>query len=149
MDFFISFNVSKECSHFTYNIIKILGYFENWPWTFAGIVAAGLSLIGVPATVGFISKWYLILSAVESGLWWVAALIVGSSLLALIYTWKIVEAAYLGKNPEGRNIVGEAPLGMLIPLWILVLANFYFGIDASLTTTVAGMVAKHFLGAGP
>ena len=126
----------------------VQGLAREMPWTFAGIVAAGLSLIGVPGTVGFISKWYLILSAVESGLWWVAALIVASSLLALVYVWKIVEVAYLAKTPVERSLVGEAPLGMLIPLWILVLANFYFGIDASLTTTVASAVAEHFLGAG-
>ena len=130
------------------SVSSVQGLAREMPWTFAGIVAAGLSLIGVPTTVGFISKWYLILSAVESGLWWVVALIVASSLLALIYIWRIVESAYLGQTPEGRSIVGEAPLGMLVPLWILVLANFYFGIDAGLTTTVAGMVADHFLGAG-
>ena len=75
-------------------------------------------------------------------------LIVASSLLAVIYVWKIIEAAYIGQAPEGRVPVAEAPLEMLIPLWVLVLANIYFGIDAELTTSVAGRVAETFLGGG-
>ncbi len=42
------------------------------PITSFGIVLGGMSLIGVPGTAGFISKWYLILAALESGHggWW-------------------------------------------------------------------------------
>ncbi len=45
------------------------------PWTMAAIVAGGLSLIGVPPTAGFISKWYLVLATLEQGLWPVALLV--------------------------------------------------------------------------
>lgn len=130
------------------SIDSVRGLGREMPWTFAAIAGAGLSLIGVPATVGFISKWYLILGAVENGWWPVVLLIVASSLLAVIYVWKIIEAAYIGQAPEGRVPVAEAPLEMLIPLWVLVLANIYFGIDAELTTSVAGRVAETFLGGG-
>ena len=102
----------------------------------------------MPSTVGFISKWYLILGALENDWWPVALLIVASSLLAVIYVWKIIEAAYFGVAPEGRGPVAEAPLEMLAPLWLMVVANFYFGIDADLTTSVAGKVAATFLGSG-
>jgi len=126
----------------------VRGLGREMPWTFAAMVGAGLSLIGVPATVGFISKWHLILGAVSNGWWPVVVLIVASSLLAVIYIWKIVEAAYIGQAPEGRAPVAEAPLSMLVPLWVLVLANFYFGINAEPTTSVAGKVATTFLGGG-
>jgi multicomponent Na+:H+ antiporter subunit D len=130
------------------SINSVRGLGREMPWTFAAIAGAGLSLIGVPATVGFISKWYLILGAIEKGWWPVVLLIVASSLLAVIYVWKIIEAAYIGQRPEGQAPVAEAPLEMLVPLWILVLANIYFGIDAELTTSVAGKVAATFLGGG-
>ncbi len=126
----------------------VRGLGREMPWTFAAMVGAGLSLIGVPATVGFISKWHLILGAVSNGWWPVVVLIVASSLLAVIYIWKIVEAAYIGQAPKGRAPVAEAPLSMLVPLWVLVLANFYFGINAEPTTSVAGKVATTFLGGG-
>ena len=130
------------------SVDAVRGLGREMPWTFAAIAGAGLSLIGVPTTVGFISKWYLILGAIENGWWPVVLLIVVSSLLAVIYVWKIIEAAYFGEKPEGRGAVTEAPLEMLVPLWVLVLANFYFGIDADLTTSVAGKVATIFLGGG-
>jgi len=67
--------------------------------------------------------------------WLAAAVIVGGSLLAVIYVWKVIEYAYLRsptkhteKYSTERN---EAPLQMLIPLWILVAANFYFGLKTS------------------
>jgi multicomponent Na+:H+ antiporter subunit D len=130
------------------SINGVRGLGREMPWTFAAIAGAGLSLIGVPSTVGFISKWYLILGTLENGWWPVALLIVASSLLAVIYVWKIIEAAYFGAAPEGRGPVAEAPLEMLAPLWLMVVANFYFGIDADLTTSVAGKVAATFLGSG-
>lgn len=123
------------------------GLGQVMPWTMAAFVVGGLSLIGVPLTVGFISKWYLVAAALESGLWPIAVLVVASSLLAVIYIWRVVEAAYLDAPPEGVT-AGEAPLGLLIPTWVLIGANIYFGIDASLTTRVAGEAARILLGTG-
>ena len=111
------------------------GLGKRMPWTIAAILLLGLGLIGVPFTAGFISKWYLLIAALEQGNWIAAAVIVGGSLLAIIYVWKIIEYAYLrtpskavDKNVDTRT---EAPLQMLIPLWILVAANIYFGLDTS------------------
>ncbi len=117
------------------------------PWTMAAFVGGGLSLIGLPLTVGFISKWLLIQAALEAGQWWIAVLVVISSLIAAVYVWRVVEAAYLYPAPEKRQVV-EAPFSMLIPMWILVLANFYFGIHASLTTEIAMRAARMLLGVG-
>jgi multicomponent Na+:H+ antiporter subunit D len=116
------------------------------PWTMAAFVLGGFSLIGVPLTVGFISKWYLVQAALEQGMWPVAAVVMVGSLLAMIYVWKVVEVAYF-RSPDPD--VREAPLGLLVPTWVLVIANFYFGIDAGLTTEVATRAAQTLLGVGP
>ncbi len=115
------------------------------PWTMAGIVLGGLSLIGVPATVGFISKWYLVLATLEQGLWPVALLVLIGSILAVVYVWKLVEAAYFGK-PEGTIEVKEAPLSILVPMWVLVGANIYFGIHTDLSVGLAGRAATALMG---
>ena len=52
------------------SLSRIQGLGKRMPMTSFGIVLAGLSLIGVPGTVGFVSKWYLILAALEKGQWW-------------------------------------------------------------------------------
>ena len=121
------------------------GLGKSMPFTMAAFVLGGLSLIGVPLTVGFISKWYLVQAALEQGLWPVAVLVLVGSLLAVVYIWKVVEVAYFRAPPEGRTVV-EAPLSLLIPTWILVLANLYFGIDAKLTSGVAIQAAQMLLG---
>jgi multicomponent Na+:H+ antiporter subunit D len=126
-------------------IERMAGLGRAMPWTMAAFVAGGLSLIGVPLTVGFISKWYLVQAALAAGMWPVAGVVVIGSLLAVIYIWKVVEVAYF-RDVDPDAGIREAPLGLLIPTWILVLANFYFGIDASLTTGVATRAAEALMG---
>ena len=101
----------------------------------------------MPLTSGFISKWYLIQASIESESWLIAGFIVGSSLLAVVYIWKVVEVAYF-KNPVGHPTtkIDEAPISMLVPLWIMTAATVYFGIDATTTSEVAGEAAKALLG---
>ncbi len=117
------------------------------PWTMAAFVVGGLSLIGVPLTVGFISKWYLVTAALDRGLWPVAVVVLVGSLLAVAYVWKVVETAYFKPAPPDLE-VREAPLSLLVPTWTLVLANLYFGINAKLTAGVATRAAAILFGAG-
>jgi multicomponent Na+:H+ antiporter subunit D len=107
-----------------------------------------LSLIGVPLTAGFVSKWYLILAALDSGAWWLAAMIVVASMMAVVYVWRVVEAAWFHEPPAGRAPVAEAPAALLVPVWVLVAANVYFGIDTRLTVGTAQRAAEVLLGGG-
>ena len=128
------------------DMASIRGLGRRMPYTMAGFVIAGASLVGLPLTVGFISKGYLLLAAVETGQWTVVAVIVFSSLLALIYILRVVEAAYFQPAPDGAVESGEAPLTMLVPLGLLAFACLYFGIDTGLTVGVAKVAALGLLG---
>jgi len=125
------------------------GLGRRMPWTMAAFVIGGLSLIGVPLTTGFISKWVLIQAALEQDLWLFAVIVVVSSILAVVYVWRVVEMAYFREPAEGTVIAAEAPLLMLVPTWILILANVYFGVDTSLTLGVAEQAARSLMGVGP
>jgi len=124
------------------------GVGRQMPWTTMAFVIGGLSLIGTPLTVGFISKWYLIVAALEKDWWWLAALILLGSILAVIYIWKVVEVIYFqSSNTDSQSSqFKEAPLSMLIPVWVIILANIYFGVNASLTTGIARQAAVYLLG---
>jgi multicomponent Na+:H+ antiporter subunit D len=130
---------SSQLSHFA-------GLGKQMPWTMAAIVVGGLSLIGVPLTVGFVSKWYLVLALIERGWWPLTVLVLVSSLLALIYVWRIVEWIYFSQPRIIIDDIREAPISQLIPVWFLVLANIYFGIDTSLTVGLSKIAAKSLFG---
>ncbi|MGB2134259.1 MAG: monovalent cation/H+ antiporter subunit D family protein [Pseudomonadales bacterium] len=120
------------------------GLGKQMPYTMAAFTIAGLSIIGVPLTAGFVSKWYLVTAALEQQHWLVAFIVLVGSLLAVVYIGRILEAAYLKKHSAitADKTIKEAPLLMLIPMWILVLANIYFGIDTSLSVSAADAAAQ-------
>ncbi len=124
---------------------RLAGLGKQMPLTSAAFVIGGLSLIGVPGTAGFVSKWVLMQAAFERGWWWMAILIVASSLLAVIYIWKIVELLYMQKPAEGVE-AKEAPVSMLVPIWIMALACIWFGFDTDLTIGSATTAAQSLLG---
>ena len=131
------------------HIRDLAGLGRTMPWTMAAFVTGGLSLIGVPLTTGFISKWMLLQAAFEAGFWVLAVAIVFTSVLAIVYVWRVVESAYFREPSEKAAKASEAPLSMLIPTWILILANIYFGIDTSLTIGVATKAATSLMGLAP
>ena len=109
-------------------------------------VIGGLSLIGIPLTAGFISKWYLLAAAMDRGWWPVVLVVIAATLLATVYIGRVIEAAWLQPADPGREKVREAPLLLLLPTWALVLANLYFGVDSRLTLGMAGVAASQLLG---
>ena len=130
-------------------IDRMAGLGAEMPWTMAAFVIGGLSLIGVPLTAGFVSKWLLLEAAFGRGMWWLAALLVLSSLIAVVYVWRVIEAAYFRDPPEGRAPIAEAPLPLLLPTWLLTLATIYFGLHTTLPVAVARLAAVRLLGSMP
>ncbi len=123
---------------------RLEGMGKLMPFTSFAIVIAGLSLIGIPGTAGFVSKWVLVQAALELGWWPIALAIVASSLLAVIYVWRVVETLYM-KQPAAGAARAEAPLSMLIPLWIMALSTIWFGLNTDLTLAAARAAADGFL----
>lgn len=126
---------------------NIAGAAKHMPWTMGAFVIAGLSLVGVPGTVGFISKWYLISAALAEGSvgWILVAVILVSSLMAMAYVWKVIEAAYFGERPIDAPQLHEAPPMLLTVIWVAALANLYFGLAPSTQITLASSAAESLL----
>jgi multicomponent Na+:H+ antiporter subunit D len=128
-------------------IEDMAGIGRTMPLTMAGFVLLGLSLLGTPGTVGFISKWYLALAAVEQGQGWLVALIVIASLVTMIYIGRVVEVAYFREPSEKVAQLREAPATLLVPAFVLVGAAIYFGLDTSLSVGLAQQAASLLLNA--
>ncbi len=128
---------------------QIHGLGKAMPWTFGAVIIGSLSLIGVPGTAGFISKWYLIIAALEQQAWVSVAAILFGSLLAVVYAGKLIEALYFKPVADTEKVVSEAPILLLVPTWGLVLANLYFGLNTSLTVGIAEKAAAVLTGVQP
>jgi len=115
-------------SHKT-EVSQLDGIGRRMPWTMGAFAIGALSMIGVPPTAGFISKWYILHGALDSGQMLAVAVIIVSTLLNAAYFLPIVYAAYFKKGP-GEH--GEAPLPIVIALTLTaagtVLLFFFPGI---------------------
>ncbi|WP_026375242.1 monovalent cation/H+ antiporter subunit D family protein [Aestuariibacter salexigens] len=134
----------------------LYGLGKDMPYAFSAMVIAGLSLIGVPGTVGFISKWYLLEGAMQTDHWGVVIVILVGSILAIAYVWKLVEALYFAapQKPRVQNVdsgsdtIAKSPMLMLVATWLIVIANIYFGIDTELSLGAASDAVRSLLGTG-
>jgi multicomponent Na+:H+ antiporter subunit D len=124
----------------------IYGVGRTMPLTTAAIVLAGLSLVGIPGTAGFVSKWYLIVAALELGWWWLAGLILLSTMITIVYVGRLVEAAYFREPAVAVARAREAPTEMLAPMIVLAGATVWFGIDTNLTAGMAERAAILLIG---
>ncbi|MGH1484993.1 MAG: monovalent cation/H+ antiporter subunit D family protein [Cellvibrionaceae bacterium] len=131
------------------NIADMSGLIRSMPWTVSGFIIAGLSLIGIPLTAGFISKWYLVTAAIDSGWWLIAVMVLLSSFMAIIYIGKIIEAFCFQKTTvqeDDHASIKEAPMSMLLPLWTLIAISLYTGINGDVVVGVAQQAAAQLLG---
>lgn len=107
-------------------ISRLGGLGRRMPLTFAAFFVGAMSIIGVPPTAGFVSKWQILLGAAETGRYAVVAALCASSLLSAAYFLPVVFAAFFGRPPEdaawaetakarGEGGVGEAPLWCVLP----------------------------------
>lgn len=143
--FFVAACVSWRMGSTKLAVMRGLG--QRMPLTMAAFVVAGLALVGVPGTTGFVSKWALVTAALEEGALMIAFLIMASSVLAVVYIWRLVEIVYFAE-PDGEVEKKEAPLSLLIPTWILAAATIYFGLFSSFAVEVANLAAAQLFAAG-
>jgi len=127
------------------------GLGKTMPLTMGAFTVSGLSLIGVPFTAGFVSKINLAGAAADAGWWWAVGIIMLTSILALVYIGRILLVAYFQSPPEVGGVAvkrNEAPLAMLVPMWILALASIVVGIESDALVDASIRAAEVLLGAG-
>lgn len=126
-------------------LTALSGLGRRMPWTFAAVLLAGLGLIGVPPTAGFVSKWALVRALIEQGQGLVLAAVLVSSLLALVYVGRVVEIGWFRESPETAAIERPPP-SMIATTWLLVLLSLYLGVDETLPAALADGAAAALLG---
>jgi multicomponent Na+:H+ antiporter subunit D len=136
----------------SHNISDFHDLFKRMPFTMSALVVAALSIIGVPPTCGFFSKWYLIHGAIIAKHWAFLAALLLSSLISVILFFRVFEIGYTFQASHGANSHGahqavtidEAPLSMLIPTICVALAIILIGLynSAILSNVIAFAVPQ-------
>ena len=110
------------------DVAGFAGASRRAPLTMAAFTVAAMSLVGLPPTAGFFSKWYLVSGALEADAWLFAVVLLVSSLLSAVYFFRIIERSYLAgpsaadaDSSSRRSEVSLRVLGPVITLGAAVL----------------------------
>ena len=94
-----------------------LGSFAGLASRSPGLAAAMaillLSLTGIPPTVGFFAKWYVLAASVDAGLVWLAVAIVLNAALAAFYYLRVVVTMYMREPEDDPAPIDESASGTL------------------------------------
>ena len=111
-------------------IFQLRGIGHRMPWTMTAFTIGALSMIGVPPTGGFVSKWYILAGAFQAENYIAIATIVLSTALNAAYFLPIIYLAWFAKEDSTlSNEHGEAPFAAVLALTLtaaLTLAFFFF-----------------------
>lgn len=108
---------------------QLRGIGRRMPWTMAAFTIGALSMIGVPPTGGFVSKWYILAGAFEANNLVAVFTIIASTVLNAAYFLPILYMAWFEREPAGGKEHSEAPFLVVLALCItamLTLAFFLF-----------------------
>lgn len=111
-------------------IEDLKGAWRQMPWTCLAFALAAMSVVGIPPTAGFISKWYLILGNIEGGNYMYVAVLLAGAILAAVYCFRVIYYMFFQTGKEGawEGEFRDAAPSMLSPVWVLSLGTLFFGV---------------------
>jgi multicomponent Na+:H+ antiporter subunit D len=135
----------------TKKIAQYAGLGATMPVTMTAFSIAAVSMVGLPPTAGFISKWYLVGGAIEVDNWLVAIVIVASSVLTLAYFLRVMELIWFRPPapdaPVDSDEIREARPMIVAVVTLLGVAVIGLGIlSVVIVTRVLEPVAVGLLG---
>ena len=107
-------------------------FWQNKPLAMLAIIAI-LSLAGIPLTMGFIGKFYLLTFATQAKLWWlIAALIIGSG-IGLFYYLRLMFTLFdnhsvSGSEKQGLSKQSDLNFSTQLLVFILMFSGVFFGL---------------------
>jgi multicomponent Na+:H+ antiporter subunit D len=99
------------------------------PLTVTTFALAGVSLIGLPPSSGFVGKWLLLNAALSQGQWWWAAVILAGGLLAAAYICRVL--TYCFTTADEPSSVTPVPAIMTWTALVLALLAVVLGLAGS------------------
>ncbi|RXI46937.1 hypothetical protein DP145_05140 [Clostridium tetani] len=114
------------------DIDEIKGIGKEMPYTMWCFTISSISLIGIPPTNGFVSKWYLAQGGLLEGKVIFPAILLISALLTAMYLLPIITVAFFKKDEQHKNVekieIKEAPKNMLVPIILITCITIVLGL---------------------
>jgi formate hydrogenlyase subunit 3/multisubunit Na+/H+ antiporter MnhD subunit len=131
------------------DIAQLKGIAAREPLNVLVFTIAGVSLIGLPPSAGFIAKWLLLTTSIESGQWWWAVVVLSGGLLAAMYLFKVLSLAFDNTLDAGavKSIPKTLPSMILtISALVLALITLALGFNADFILNISNpLVGVHGL----
>ncbi|MDA0367325.1 MAG: monovalent cation/H+ antiporter subunit D family protein [Proteobacteria bacterium] len=106
-------------------VSQLRGIGRSMPWTMTAFTIGAISIIGLPPTGGFVSKWYILLGVLQAEQPVMAGVLIVSTLLSAAYLLPVVYTAFFQAPEEtGPPTHGEAPRPILLALGASVTLTF-------------------------
>ena len=123
------------------NIDDYRGLFWRRPWLGGTFTAMLLSLAGIPLTVGFIGKFYLVAAGIKAALWLPVVVLALTSGIGLFYYLRVVVAIF-AKPPQAPAPAAELPLAGGLTLAGLTIMLVWLGL---LPSAMLEMIHRIFI----
>jgi multicomponent Na+:H+ antiporter subunit D len=123
-------------------VSELRGLGRKMPFTMGAFLIGSLSVIGLPPLGGFVSKWYLVLGALDRDYVWVVVVLLLSSLLNVFYLLPVaVRAFFRNENDDEEEEGGlkEAPWQCVVPLSCTALGCFGLFFFSDVLLSLAGL----------
>jgi formate hydrogenlyase subunit 3/multisubunit Na+/H+ antiporter MnhD subunit len=127
-------------------IAQLKGIVTREPLNVLVFVIAGISLIGLPPSAGFIAKWLLLTTSIESGQWWWVIVVITGGLLGAMYLFKILALAFTSSAvatemtcKQPREQVSGVMTGVALILAVITLA---LGLNAEFILNISNPIIE-------
>ncbi len=119
---------------------------QQLPLSTAAFALAGVSIMGLPPSGGFIGKWLLLEAALQQGQWALAAVMIVGGLLAAAYIFKVLGYAFTPSTSREESI--PIPATMAWAPLLLAFASILLGFLAPALFSLLDIGSPFERGAG-
>jgi formate hydrogenlyase subunit 3/multisubunit Na+/H+ antiporter MnhD subunit len=129
----------------TKNMYEMGGLIKKMPIAFVSVLMGIIAVSGVPPLSGFGSKWFIYTSLIEQGRYLETGLAFFASAIAFLYLYKLIQTVFLGQAKPAHKEVKEAPVWMIIPQGIFIMAIMAISMFPNLLTQTLSLAVGSFM----
>ena len=126
------------------NVTKMDNLSSRLPYTCLLMSLGAFIMVGLPPTIGFISKWYLVIGIIESNQLYLLIIIIASTILNASYYFPLIYRSYFITNNINVEIKNEEDIQLIAPVIIIGLISIilFFNLDSIIMFLEENIILK-------